>query len=81
MTKGLFMRVNLNKKREAHLATILTAFKLFARKKYKRGAREHKEDLWKKTVIDLLIEMRGESIDMFVYTQTAIQNLLLNKIR
>lgn len=61
----------------AHLDFLVNAFDISARAKYKRGAQEHKSDLLSKSPLELLVEIRDEAIDTFIYTQTAIQKQYL----
>lgn len=62
---------------EAHLNEIVFSFQIAATAKYKRGAQEHKGDLLGKTPLELLVEMRDEAIDLYIYAQTAIQKQYL----
>ncbi len=55
-----------------HRERMIMAFCDLARKKYDQGQREHGGDLQKKSQIKLLLEIRDEAIDTFIYAQTAI---------
>lgn len=57
---------------EKHATYITDLISTLTYKKYKKGAIEHKSKLWEYPIISLLYEMRNESIDQFVYIQTAI---------
>ena len=66
----------MNLEQEHHVGNLLTAFKILADQKYRDGAKRHKGDLHRKNVLELLLEIRDEAIDTFIYTQTAIQIVL-----
>ena len=57
--------------KEQHLKLIKKQFSNIVDNKYRRGAREHKEVLWKKD--DLLDEAILEAIDLIVYLLTLKQ--------
>lgn len=64
----------MTKNQENHACNIISAFNIIALQKYKRGARRHGGNLLKKDTLELLLEIRDEAIDTFIYTQTAIEN-------
>jgi hypothetical protein len=55
----------MTKDREAHLKRVQSVFKKRLAKKYRAGAKQHREKLWEKT--DLLDEAIDEVIDLVVY--------------
>ncbi len=59
----------------AHRERMLADLVLLARAKYNRGYEEHGGDLIHKSIRELLLEIREEAIDAFIYAQTAIDKI------
>lgn len=58
-----------------HRERILSIFKRAATEKYNNGFIEHGGGLQKMSALELLYEARAETIDQFIYIQTAIEKL------
>mgnify|MGYP001565595015 CR=1 FL=1 len=68
-------RKELTQAQKHHREGIVYAFRNLAREKYEKGCLEHGGDLEAKTIHELLLEIRDEAIDTFIYAQTAIDKL------
>lgn len=62
-------------KQKLHRDNMIGALSRMAGEKYDKGCAEHGGDLQDKTTLELLLEIRDEAIDTFIYAQTAIVNL------
>ena len=60
---------------DKHREVMIESFAQIARVKYDRGNEEHGGDLQAKSPLQLLMEIRDEAIDTFIYAQTAIDKL------
>lgn len=60
---------------EIHLERMKNKFRALADKKYRKGQNEHGGNLFDKPTLELLKEIQAESIDLFIYTQTAIDRM------
>lgn len=67
-----------NKLSQEHLEKIQEAFMMVSTPKYWRGSFQHKDKLLDKSTLDLLIEIRDEAIDAFIYAETAIMREMEN---
>jgi hypothetical protein len=68
-------RDTMTPEQEAHLARVKARFLAEVDAKYRAGVREHGGNLWERTKMDLIRELKAEAVDLYVYAQTLEDDL------